>query len=130
MGDIGKFFNNGKKIALPVKVIFTGKPVNQFYRFLPDFTGKNAQVYVTREQNDGEQILPDHASRLLDPLAGLRCQHQPAHVIAQQGELRHRRRQRGLLRLRVAVVRARIVRVTCCGGDNLNPSSIRFGPIL
>ena len=46
MGDIGKFFNNGKKIALPVKVIFTGKPVNQFYRFLPDFTGKNAQVYT------------------------------------------------------------------------------------
>ena len=45
MGDIGKFFNNGKKIALPVKVIFTGKPVNQFYRFLPDFTGKNAQLY-------------------------------------------------------------------------------------
>ena len=45
IGDISKFFNNGKKFSLLVKVLFSHKPVNQFYQFLPDFTGKNAHLY-------------------------------------------------------------------------------------
>ena len=48
MGEIGQFSINGKNIALPVKSLFTGTPVKQFYRFLPLFTGKNAQLYAER----------------------------------------------------------------------------------
>ena len=44
MGEISKMFITGKIFALPVKTLFTGKLVNQFYRFLPVFTGKNAQL--------------------------------------------------------------------------------------
>ena len=46
MGEISKMFITGKIFALPVKTLFTGKLVNQFYRFLPVFTGKNAQLYA------------------------------------------------------------------------------------
>ena len=41
---IGSILTNGKKFALLVKSVFTSKPVKQFYRFLPVFTGKNAQL--------------------------------------------------------------------------------------
>ena len=60
-------------------------------------------------------MIPDDCGGLLDCLAGLRRQHQPSHVVAQQRELRHRR-HRG---------RVRIVNVACRGVDNLN-TNMRF----
>ena len=37
------FLQIGQFLDLPVKVDFTGKPVKQFYRFLPVLTSKNLQ---------------------------------------------------------------------------------------
>ena len=39
------FLQSGQFLDLPVKVDFTGKPVKQFYRFLPFLTSKNLQPY-------------------------------------------------------------------------------------
>ena len=39
-------FINGKIFALLVKTLFTGKLVNQFYRFLPVKTSKNSHLYL------------------------------------------------------------------------------------
>ena len=36
----------GKNFALPVNNNVTSKLVKKFYRFLPFFTGKNAQLYM------------------------------------------------------------------------------------
>jgi len=39
------FLQIGQFLDLPVKVDFTGKPVKQFYRFLPVLTNKKLQPY-------------------------------------------------------------------------------------
>ena len=54
------------------------------------------------------KIVPDDFGRLLDALFGLRCQHQPPNVVAQQGELRHRNGRR----------RGAVIGVTTCGGGD------------
>ena len=48
------FLQISQFLYLPVKVNFTGKPVKQFYRFLPVLTSKNLQPYASGNERADE----------------------------------------------------------------------------
>ena len=54
MGKIAKSIDNGKKLTLPVKALYTGKPSKPV---LPDFTGTNYQPYTQASKGNSQKFL-------------------------------------------------------------------------